>query len=361
MKLQDFLKRKNIVKFAIIFLVLITIYSILSYFIFQTDPIISLLSSFDNYYLLLAEKTASLFFHWVGSELIIENHSVFLNNVRLDGFLSETLFKKWSIFLLCLFWLTRTSTLKKFLFSILLISISLIFLTTNIIVKAYIVSSSEYIDQTFIPLSLTLGTLFMPTILFLWYRINQETILRSLSNFNINTNFFQNKLPAVISVIYLYIFTVHFLIEYFDFRLWINSLFISSQKILEFLGFKASVEPFYLIGENGSIYMAKGCLGIKTILLFASVVFLTGNDNKKRWVFIFIGILFLNFVNVVRFVLLFIHIQNNSDYVLSMDLHDMYNYIIYAFIFVLWVIWFERFSDIESFTGRSKQVTPKIN
>ncbi len=140
---------------------------------------------------------------------------------------------------------------------------------------------------------------------------------------------------------------------YFDFNLWIDFLFKSSQKILALLGHDAVVEPSLLIGNNGSIYMTKGCLGFKTMFLFASIVYLTGNDNKRRWIYIISGLLFLNFVNIIRFVLLFIHIQKHGGYVLAMDLHDMYNYIIYFIVFVLWVIWFEKFSDIRSFKKKS--------
>lgn len=89
--------------------------------------------------------------------------------------------------------------------------------------------------------------------------------------------------------------------------------------------------------------MEKGCLGFSTMALFAAIIFLTSDHQKHWWLYMAGGILFLNIVNIFRFVLLFIHIQKNSGYALAMDVHDMYNLIIYAVVFILWVLWFEYF------------------
>ncbi len=53
----------------------------------------------------------------------------------------------------------------------------------------------------------------------------------------------------------------------------------------------------------------------------------------------------------MRFVMIFIHIQKHGGYFLAIEIHDMYNYIIYSFVFVLWVIWFEKFGDFKKFVG----------
>ncbi len=79
--------------------------------------------------------------------------------------------------------------------------------------------------------------------------------------------------------IYICIIIKYFVFEFFDFHIWINFLFTSSQKILALSGYEAFVEPNLLIGENGSIYMSRDCLGFQTMFLFAIVVFLTGNKK----------------------------------------------------------------------------------
>jgi len=168
-------------------------------------------------------------------------------------------------------------------------------------------------------------------------------ILKSLLKFKINTKLLENDLHVII-IIYIYIISSAFLFEFFDYTLWIHFLFTSAQKILGLVGYIAIVEPFHLVGANGLIYMSKGCLGFQTMLLFTIIVFLTGKNNSYRWIYIIGGLLFLNLVNIMRFVLLFIHIQKHGDYMLAMDVHDMYNYITYLIVFILWVIWFEKFA-----------------
>ena len=93
--------------------------------------------------------------------------------------------------------------------------------------------------------------------------------------------------------------------------------------------------------------MANGCLGFRTMLLFTMLIFVTGDNKKTTWFYVLGGLLLLNVVNIIRFVLLFIHIQKNGGYVLNIDLHDLYNYIIYTIVFILWIIWFEKFSDLK--------------
>lgn len=346
MKLRDILHLNQVKIFAIIILVLLGTGFFLYHFVFPSNPAKLFLSALDNSYLLLIEKFAGQLLHLTGSNLTIENHFAFLNSIQLNGFHPETLYKKWGLILLLIIWLTRTSFLKRLLFTLLIFFTNFVLVSVDVALRAHL-ASLEYFNRPVSSLSLTIGTLIMASLLFLWYWKNKAIILNSLSNLKIGANILKNKLPTIIIITFIYIITATFLVDYFDFGLWIDILFTSSQKILSLIGYKATVEPFNLIGDNGSIYMAKGCLGINTMLLFASIVYLTGTDNKRRWFYIISGILFLNFINVMRFVLLFIHIQKNGGYVLAMDVHDIFNYITYSIVFALWVVWFEKFSDIK--------------
>lgn len=170
--------------------------------------------------------------------------------------------------------------------------------------------------------------------------------MHSLSRIKIKLSFLDKKLPAIFLVIFLYALMSKFLLGAFQYTLWINFLFNSSAWILRLLDYQAFVETPYLIGENGTIYMYKPCLGLNTMMLFATIVYITGSNTIHKWLFMLFGVIFLNIVNIVRFVLLFIHIQKHGGYALTMDLHDMYNYVIYGIVFILWIIWFEKFSDI---------------
>jgi exosortase/archaeosortase family protein len=147
----------------------------------------------------------------------------------------------------------------------------------------------------------------------------------------------------------LYVYSiVLFSLGYFDFSLYTDFLLKSSKGILGLLGYDAVMEPSLLIGKNGTIFIENGCMGFKTMFLFAALVYLTGNKHKRGWDHIIFGLLILNFLNILRIVLLFIHIQKHGDYVLATDHHELYKYIFYFIVFVLWVIWFERLMDLKT-------------
>ncbi|NJK97592.1 MAG: archaeosortase/exosortase family protein [Bacteroidales bacterium] len=132
----------------------------------------------------------------------------------------------------------------------------------------------------------------------------------------------------------------------FSFQHYTAFLFNSTEWLLHLFGYEAYVDQNNLIGPGGFIHMAKFCLGINTMTVFASFVLLTGKDWRKIIPFVVIGLILINLVNILRFFFIFIHIQNNSGYQLGIEIHDLLDLIIYSFIFVLWVIWIERFSGI---------------
>jgi len=335
-------KKTNLYFFSILLLLLI--YIVIRLFTFESYPIFPILSYISNSYLLLIEKFTNQILTLTGSMVYIDDHEVFLNQILLDSFTPRLRFIKWMILFIFLIWVTKTTARSKVWFSFLLIIVHFLVISIYNAVGANL-AGSEHPDYSYLSIPVTLGLMSLITIIIFWYRKNKVALLTSLLKFKINTRLFDNNIRVII-ILYLYIIASNFLFEFFDYLPWINYLFTSAQKILAILGYDAFVEPFHLTGENGSIAMAKGCLGFQTMFLFAIIVFLTGEKNKYRWIYIILGLLFLNFVNIIRFVLLFIYIERNDDINLVMDIHDMYNYITYFIVFVLWIIWFERFADI---------------
>jgi exosortase/archaeosortase family protein len=341
-----YLGKRKINPFIFSFAILLTLYIVIRLLTFKSYPIFPVLSFLANSYLLFIESISNYVLHWAGSIVTIENHDVIVNNTLLDGFVPEIRFKKWMGLYLFLIWITNTSVRKRVNFSIFIILVHFLILAIYNAFGAHFLGLEKY-DKAVLSIPVTISLLIMNTFLFFWYTRNKSAFLKSLSWLKINTKLLENNLYVII-VIYVCIITFSFLIEYFDFVPWINFLFTSAQKILALFGYEASVEPNYLIGANGSISMAKECLGFQTMFLFAIIVFLTGDKNRYRWIYICSGLVFLNFVNIMRFVLLFIHLQNNEGYKLTMELHDMYNYVTYSVVFVLWVIWFEMFNSSKS-------------
>jgi exosortase/archaeosortase family protein len=345
MKLSDVISRKSWIIIAIVILVIL-IYFILQFYIFHSDPVIRLLESGINSYLLLIEKLSNLFIKWIGSGVKIDNHRILLNNETVFIIESGVLMKKWIVILLLLFWLTKTSIKQKILFTTILLGSSLIAATLTITITAFLSETKFEIDSAN-SISRTLGVIMMIFICQIWIMKHKTFIITMLSKLHINTDLINSKISSLFIVMYIYAFASNFIYGYFYFGLWIDFLFNAAQRILAVLGVEAVVEPNYLIGNNGTLYMARACLGFKTMLLFASIVFLTGIKNIRRWSFIIAGVVFLNFVNIIRFVFLFLHVQKYGDYQLKIDVHDMYTYITYVIVFILWVIWFEFFTDVK--------------
>ena len=118
--------------------------------------------------------------------------------------------------------------------------------------------------------------------------------------------------------------------------------------MLSFTPYDVAKEGHTLYGLNGNLFLAKYCLGLQAMYIFGAFIWLTGNKISRKSIFIILGIIFINLTNILRLTLLFMHIQKHGNYELAMDLHEMFNIIIYSLIFILWIIWIEKFSDLWS-------------
>jgi exosortase/archaeosortase family protein len=352
MKLGDILLSRKSKVIGITILTLSIIYLVFRLFIFDYDPIIPFLSSIIDSYLLLIEKCANLLLLWTGSPVTIQNNIISLNGTQLTGFTTMVMYKKAVPFFILLIWITQTSIGKKIYYMILLLAVSFLFLSIDNAVGAHFAGGDPYTVWNYVYIPHSIGYLSMITILFVWYYKNKISILESLAKLPIALKQPEKKIIEVYIILGLYFIVIMCVFNFFEFKHLIYFIFTASKKILALLGYKAVVESHLLVGENGSIYMARYCLGFSTMYLFASIVYLTGYDSIVRWIYIISGVLFLFFVNIMRFVFLFIHIQKHGGYDLAMSVHDMYNYIVYSIVFILWIIWFERFMDIRSFKKR---------
>jgi len=337
--IKDKSKRKRLIILLLAVLVFLIILGFIAY-----SPLRNLINGFLENYLSFIERIANWFLQVAGSKVsILDHHVLFRGEVIYQyEWIAK---KKWVVALLILFWITPTYLRRKLIFSGLLLLVNFTGSVLDVSLTSHLVSFApdEWSARLvgYFPHLLLLLTL-MTT----WIWRERKRLLQSLSGLKINLGFVESKLPEIFVVIFLYALIGKFLYGCFQFTPWINFLFHSSAGILKLLNFQVYVESHNLIGENGSIYMARPCLGLNTLMLFAGIVYITGKNSRTKWLFMLFGIIFLNIVNIVRFVLLFIHIQKHGGYVMSMDLHDMYNLVIYVIVFLLWIFWFEKYSDI---------------
>ena len=128
--------------------------------------------------------------------------------------------------------------------------------------------------------------------------------------------------------------------------------FVATQTIdtLTFFGYNAyqmanlkalSVKLFF-----NNIYIAQiieGCNGLSVIILFSSIVVAFSGKLKQTVLFILIGSLLIHLLNVLRIAMLCVLIYNFPKQ--EEILHGViFPIIIYGFVFLLWVIWVNKFS-----------------
>lgn len=333
MKLRFFLyARKNYFFLLVILIPLIGYFTVK--FIF---PDINL---FSDFLLICIEKIINAFFRLRGSELHFQNHGIWHCGIHIEGFTTLIVYKRITLLYILILWLTRGSRNKKLIFTGFYIVLGLLSTVAYNIAGAIEIATKT--TDTYILLN-TYWIVFvcMNTCLLIWAQLNKKKWSKSQSDSSEYKNLLGRKLPDIIKLIYAYI-VITFSISHFDYQIWINFLLRSSQIFLNLLGYESSVESNLLIGSNGSISLQKGCMGIITMFVFTAIIYLTGRKDKRCWMYVFLGIFVLATSNVIRFVLLFIHLQKHEDYVLTMDFHDLYNYTVYFIVFILWIIWFEK-------------------
>ncbi|MCJ7450029.1 MAG: hypothetical protein MUO72_20340 [Bacteroidales bacterium] len=300
------------------------------------------------------EKFANPILSLLGSHAYFENQLLYSNGIIVQGFNPEVRYEKLVAILLVLVWLTKALLLRKVLFTGLFAIAHFFSNSLNIITGAHLAALNIQ-NHTLIATAHTIDLLIISTLFIMWFRNHKNIILSKLAKFKLNIHLLDNDLIIILTV-FGFIVISSFLIEIFEFKIWIGFLFTSSKKILELFGYEVIVDNLSLVGPNGTVMMSKACLGFQLMLLFVIMIILTGDNNKARWKYIITGILFLNFINILRFVFLFIHLQKHGEYLLSIEAHSLYNFLTYVIVFLLWILWFEKFADIKNPDLKSNMV-----
>jgi exosortase/archaeosortase family protein len=321
---------------------LISLYLIISIFLLDKDPVISLVGRILGLYLHLVERMSSLLLSLTGSPAEIIRDQINPGTAGFSEYLSLLRYKKIPVIALLIIWLTRTETRDKIWFTVGYFLLHFILLSSYYAIEAHSLVADDGQAYFLIRTHYLVSILLLISVFFAWYLLKKEAIILTLKKFKIYCRLFEGNAIPVFIAIYLFIIIDNFPAELNSYQPWIQLILISAQKILGVFGYEASVEQFSLIGTDGIINMGNGCLGLGTMFLFASIVYLTGKNNVVKWVYMVAGVILLNIVNVVRFVLLFIYIQNH-EISETMNLHATYTYTTYTIILLMWILWFEKF------------------
>jgi exosortase family protein XrtF len=128
----------------------------------------------------------------------------------------------------------------------------------------------------------------------------------------------------------------------------ISQITNSTAKFLNFLGYETYLLNTYVgISEFPGVMIAYNCNGLSLMALFAGfIIAFTGKTIHKTW-FILLGIILIHLFNVLRTALLAILVSYKPEWT---EFNHKYTFtaIIYILIFILWIIWVNKFSFIKA-------------
>jgi exosortase family protein XrtF len=137
--------------------------------------------------------------------------------------------------------------------------------------------------------------------------------------------------------------------SYYDQR-FISSIINSADDVLHKLGYKTfkvlldrDMQVIGIDGSNG-VWVGSNCNAIMLFSLFSVfIIAYPGNQKNKLW-FVPLGIVVIHVLNILRVAALAI-IANINPFYLDFNHTYTFTFLIYAFIFLLWIIWVNRFAD----------------
>jgi exosortase family protein XrtF len=149
---------------------------------------------------------------------------------------------------------------------------------------------------------------------------------------------------------------VLYLLAYLVYNFWIHpsekiDLFVVdatiflSRIILEGLGYTVFTGEERVIGVDGTggLWIGDNCNGITLFILFAVFIIAYRGPIKPKIIFITLGILSLQLLNVLRVVGLAI-LDTHSRAWTEFNHSYTFNIIIYGYIFYLWMLWVNKYA-----------------
>ncbi len=134
----------------------------------------------------------------------------------------------------------------------------------------------------------------------------------------------------------------HFLADHLNYIHWLRwTLLQSSAQILRWLGFAVITNEYdLLVAGHGIIQLAYDCLGLGVSSFFAAFVLAYPKKFKSKILFLIAGVLGIEGLNVIRFVLLALFWDKKHTGIL--DHHTIFNIFIYVIIAITLYFWVKR-------------------
>ena len=149
-----------------------------------------------------------------------------------------------------------------------------------------------------------------------------------------------------------------YLLFYFIYNFWIHpnqtvdlfvvdSTIFLSRLILESMGHVVFTGSERVIGVDGTggLWIGDNCNGITLFILFAVFIMAYKGNLKTKFIFITLGILSLQLLNVLRVVGLAI-LDTHSRAWTEFNHTYTFNILIYGYIFFLWMLWVNKYANL---------------
>jgi exosortase family protein XrtF len=160
------------------------------------------------------------------------------------------------------------------------------------------------------------------------------------------------KFAATASLLYILLYFLHqFVIKKYTFydQKFIGLIIESTDVLLRTFGYSTfkvlQDRDMQVIGIDGSngVWVGSNCNAISLFSLFSVfIIAYPGNQKDKLW-FIPLGILAIHILNILRVFALAL-ISNSYPEYLNFNHTFTFTFIVYAFIFLLWILWVNQFS-----------------
>lgn len=168
-------------------------------------------------------------------------------------------------------------------------------------------------------------------------------------------NFFKNNIARFLGKAALF-----YLIWFLVYELWlhpdqtldlyvINVTVYLSKLILTGLGYEVFTGAERLIGIDGTggLWIGDNCNGMVLFALFAGFIISFPGKLLNKFIYIIIGVILIELVNILRVVVLAI-LQTHSVFLMEFNHTYTFTIVIYGFIFLLWMLWVNKYSGVQT-------------
>jgi exosortase family protein XrtF len=154
-------------------------------------------------------------------------------------------------------------------------------------------------------------------------------------------------------ILYLVLYIIYqFIVKrytYYD-QKFIGSIIHAADYFLRVVGYKTFLSlqdtDFQIVGIDGSngVWVGSNCNAITLFTLFSVfIIAYPGHQKNKLW-FVPLGILAIHILNLFRVIALVL-IANSAPEYLNFNHTYTFTFLIYSFIFLLWMIWVNKFAS----------------